>query len=142
MGPLDAERVEYSDGVGGQVRKCVGHRRALACADCREHAGHVGRDVGELGRQADVTVVEADHEEAFGDELLAPLDAVVDALRAEPVHEQQGRLAGFAEGLVVQLDVAVAGVGHQGPPQLGGPIMPAAAGFSSRSRPAPGRCCW
>ena len=67
----------------------------------------VGRGAGERRRQPDVAVVEADHVEPAPGEHLAPLVGVVDALAAETVDHQQGRVGRIAERVVVELAGAV-----------------------------------
>ena len=69
--PLDTDRVEHGDRIGRHVGERV--RGTVA----------VDRGVVELGRQSDVAVVEA-HRRAkpAGDEHLAPVLVVVDALAA------------------------------------------------------------
>jgi hypothetical protein len=62
--------------------------------------------------QPHVPVVEADHEEPGRGEALAPLDPVVDALAAQAVDQQKGRIGLETERLEVQLDLTVQGVGH------------------------------
>ena len=100
VGPLDAVGVEDGD----RVTRHVGQRvRRAVFAD---------RRVGEVGRQPDITVVEADDVEAAGDELLAPRVGEVDALAAEPVDEEQRRVAGRSERVVVEFAVVVASEGH------------------------------
>ena len=95
---------------------------AVGVEDGDRVIGHVGQQVGlaartdrrivEVGRQPDVAVVEPDDVEPAGDELLAPRLGVVDALAAESVDEEQRRIAGRAERLVVELAVTVACEGH------------------------------
>ena len=74
----------------------------------------VGRGAGERRRQPDVAVVEADHVEPARGEHLAPLVGVVDALAAETVDHQQGRISRIAEGVVVELARAVHGASRVG----------------------------
>ena len=75
VGPLDTDGVEH-----------------------RQHvAGHVGQrvvDAVELGRQADVAVVEAHDLVAARHEQLAPLHREVDALRPQAVDEEESGVAG------------------------------------------------
>ena len=99
---VDPERVEHRDRVGGHVGERVGDLRRFAVTG-RHHARHVGSDVGEVGRQADVAVVEADRRGSLGGEALAPLGPVVDALAAESVDQEQRRIGRVAERLVVEL---------------------------------------
>ena len=88
-----------------------------------EHGEAVVSHVGErysgmslsVGGQPDVAVVEAHDVKSFGHEPFAPRLFEVDALAAESVHQQQHGIARVAEGLVVQLDVAVVGRCHGAP---------------------------
>ena len=112
VGPSDAGMVEHRDGIGGHVGDGVGRRRPLPGGHGPHRPAHVRLDVGEVGGQPHVAVVEADDEEAFGYELLAPLDPVVDALRAQAVDQEQGVVRAVPEGLVVDLHFAVVGVWH------------------------------
>ena len=85
-----------------------------------EHRDHVERHVPEqvlppveLRRQPRVAVVEAQHPEAARHDALAPLRVVGGALPTEAVDEREQWCGGVAEGLVVELDGAVARGGHR-----------------------------
>ena len=92
MGPVDSQVVEYGHRVGGHVGQVVGDVRFFSFPERLHHARHVRRDVRELGGQPDVAVVEPDDEEASAHESFAPFRRVVDALGAEAVDHQQGRV--------------------------------------------------
>ena len=94
-----------ADGVGGHVGQAVGRPRpARPGAAARNGGEEVAADVVELGGQADVAVVVADHAEAAVDEGVAELDGPGDELGAEAHHEQQRLAARVAVGLVAELD--------------------------------------
>ena len=80
---VESEGVEQPDGVGGHVRQPVGRRRRVA-EQRRAHIGH-GR-IRQVGRQADVAVVEADHVQATGRERGAEPVRPAEHLRAEAHH--------------------------------------------------------
>ena len=61
----------------------------------------IGRDVS---RETHVAVVVADHVEAESSKCLAVLRLVADGLGAQTVHQQQRRVRGVTEGLVVDVD--------------------------------------
>ena len=116
MGPVDSEGVEHGDGVERHVSQEVRHVRAPPLGERRTDAGEIGHHVAEVAGQADVTVVEADREEAACGEALAPLGPVGNALAAEAVDQQQGRVVRVAERLVEDRHVAVRRLSH-GPPR-------------------------
>ena len=77
VGGADAEHVEQAGGVGGHVGERVGHLERLAGRrPWRTRSMTSMRTVVEVGRPADVAVVEADDAEAAVDE------AVDEAARA------------------------------------------------------------
>src|SRR5438067_5601976 len=93
VGPVDAQRVEDGDGVVRHVAERV--------VDTLELRGEPG-----------VAVVEPHDLIALGRKLLTPRVGVVDALRPEPVDEQEGGMRGIAERLVIDLDIAVVSPSH------------------------------
>jgi len=96
--PVHAHRIEHRDGIIGHIGQRVVHPV-------------------ELRREPDVAVVEPDDPEAFGTEEEAPLLRIVDALRPQPVDQQQRRCARITERLVVDLDLTVPRRAHV--PSLG-----------------------
>ena len=95
--------IEDRNGVGGHVRQHV----ALA--------SRASRRVSEMGRQADIAIVEAQHPQPVIDEPLAPRLIEGDALATAPVDHHQRRVVRRTERLVVQLDLAMTCYGHATP---------------------------
>jgi hypothetical protein len=101
--PVEAEVVAQAPRVGGHVEQGVRRLDGVALQQPDDRAGRV--DVGvDLGREPDVAVVEAHDEEAPVGEALAELGVPPDQLGAETSHEDERRVLGLAEGLVLELD--------------------------------------
>src|SRR5438105_4960037 len=98
---LDPERVEEPGVVVGHVVERVA-RRARVAADRRHHVRRWA--TLDLRRQADVAIVEADHEVAALGEHAAEALVPVQHLGAEPHDQKERRVAAIAEGLVEDLD--------------------------------------
>ena len=98
---VDAERVEQADRIVGHVARAVYSERSRRRSITALASSRFGRrDAGELGRQAAVAVVERDHPEPAGDELVDEPLRPVDQLPTQPHHQQQR----FALTLLVVLD--------------------------------------
>ena len=96
-------------GVSGHVLQPVGRRRAVA----HEQGPEIRRAL-ELGREADVTVVVADSEEAAAGEVLHELLGPGDELGPQAHDQQQRRIGGIAPGLELDIDPIDVCGGHGG----------------------------
>jgi hypothetical protein len=95
VGRFETEVVEQADRVGGHVGQRVGHRReGLIGERSNHHRPEVDLDRVELGRQAAVTVVEADHVVTAPDERFAQSVRPGGQLCGEPHHQQQRHAVG------------------------------------------------
>ena len=110
-------RSKQADAVGGHVPQRVRRHRERALEVAGGHGGdevaEVDRVLVQLRRQAAVAVVVADDVAAAGGEHAAEVGVPAEQLGAEAHHEQDGRVAGVAEGLVLDRDGLAAGVGER-----------------------------
>jgi hypothetical protein len=112
VGPFDLQVIEQPDRVGRHVGEQVGGRGRATREGLHQLVHHLDALVDrDLGRQADIAVVEPDHVEAAVDEALAQLDVPRHQLGAEAHHEEERGILRIAEGLVLDLD-AVARCAH------------------------------
>ncbi len=102
VGGGDAELADQARGVLGHV----GERVLLGADPAAEHLAHRRRPEVEVGRAADVAVVEADDVEAAVGELLAELLVPGDHLGRQAHHQHHRGVGGVAEGLVAEGDPA------------------------------------
>ncbi len=112
--PIDLEGVQDGDRVGGHVAQCVGSLDGSSGGrrgECLEHVGHLRVEVG---READVAVVETHHPEPLLHEAFAEVLLVARQLGPEPVHQQDRLGSWVSEGLEVDLDVVRPGGRHPG----------------------------
>ena len=114
MGSLDAEVVEYADGVAGHIGQPVRRPCAETTRQCPQHSPDVGANVIKLGGKAHVAVVVANDEVTQVGDSLAELDSIADALRTKTVHEQHRRVSGAAKRFIEKLDVTVVRERHPG----------------------------
>lgn len=105
MSPLDAERGEQTEAVVGHVPQCVGRHRAGGRDVSRAHGvdepAHVDGVFLEPGGQPAVAVVVPDHVASTLRERAAEVLVPGDHLGAETHHEQDSRISGVTEGLVL-----------------------------------------
>jgi hypothetical protein len=101
VGGVDAEVVHQADRVGGHVAEQVGGAAAAA-----EHHVDPGRHPSrlDLGRAADVAVVEADDAEAALGQGRAEFLVPGQHLRGQAHHQQQRLAGGVAHLLLGELD--------------------------------------
>ena len=104
MHPLQAQRVQHPQGVGGHVAHAVGrtHRQVDPVAQRRQpQVGHA--QVVEALAQADIAVVQPQDPKATRHQQLHQLVGPANELHAQ-AHDQQQRL-GVGGALVVKLDL-------------------------------------
>jgi hypothetical protein len=100
---VQAEGVEQPHRVAGQVGECVGDTRGVAA----QHRHDVGRaGVVEVRGEPDVAVVEADDVQPPLGQAAAEVVGPPDHLGGQAHDEQDRWIAGLAEGLVRDLDLA------------------------------------
>ena len=114
VGPVQAERIEHRNRVTCHVGQGVGDRAdVLTGQRPHEQGGHVGRVSGGLAGQAGVAIVEADHEVAAAGEELAERLLPCGQLCAQAHDQQQRRVTGNSEGVVLEGYATVKGLGHR-----------------------------
>jgi hypothetical protein len=100
VGGRDPELADQAGGVLGHV----GERVLLGADPAAEHLAHRRRPEVEVGRAADVPVVEADHVEAPVGELLAEVLVPGDHLRGQTHHQHHRGVGRITVGLVAEGD--------------------------------------
>jgi hypothetical protein len=105
----DAERVEQADHVVGHVAKLVGRADGNAEESQLQQFGRgQAGAAAELGGVADIAVVEPDHPETAGRELLAELVVPKDHLGVQSHDHQHWWGIVGAENLIAKLDAVAA----------------------------------
>ena len=99
---------EQAERIGGHVAERVRHRRNWLLAQRSHHHGtDVDRLTVELGGQTAVAIVESDDEEPALGELAAEAFVPHRHLGGEPHDEQEGRMLGVTEGVVLEFDTGL-----------------------------------
>ncbi len=115
MSAGDPERIEEARGVGGHVVERIGRGGPPAGLPRRDHGRQVRRrELGQMGRLADVAVVEPDDAKAFRRQAVAERNRPADELRGEAHDQQHGRIALAPEALVFDVDPVGADLRHDG----------------------------
>ena len=115
MRALDAERVKQTDDVVRQIGQGVRNPFSDADQVGRHDEFDIRRPVlVELGRQTDITIVEADDPIATGRESRAESVVPGDHLRRQAHNQHQRRRLGIAKRVVAQLDAVALDHGGRG----------------------------
>ena len=105
IGALRAERVYEFDGVAGHVVEGVGNLRPPPRHDLRHQRARVRRrQIGEMGRLADVAIIEPDDAKPIGRQPLAERVRPENELGGEAHDEQDERVAHASEALIFDVD--------------------------------------
>ena len=119
MGALDAERVHKAHSVVSHIVQSVGNVWVSPGHDLRKQRARVRSCLaGEMGRLADVAVVEPHDAKPFGRQPLAQRIRPEDELGAEAHDEQDQRVAVASKAFIFNIDFIGSDVRHDGLQQL------------------------
>src|ERR1700728_1779543 len=127
---LDAERVHKAHSVVSHVIERIGNMWASPGHDLHKQRARVWSDLAhEMGRLADVAVVEPDDPKPFGRQSLAQRIRPEDELGAEAHDEQDQWVAVASEAFIFDIDSIGSNVRH------GGPLAPLSPHRKSKDLP-------